>query len=159
MGKLLNHPLHLFLLLLLLFPPAQAAVYNVVRLGATPDGRTDSSGPLLRAWGLACRSPQPATVYVPAGRFLLSKALFRGPCRQPVLFKIDGILVAPSYYGDPRDSTHEEWIQFDGVDGLSVSGGTLDGRGAALWACKASRRSCPAGTTVILLCPSTRSTN
>jgi len=30
------------------------------------------------------------------------------------------------------------WIVFDHVDGLTVSGGTVDGRGEALWACKAA---------------------
>uniref|UniRef100_A0A1D1YA19 Exopolygalacturonase n=1 Tax=Anthurium amnicola TaxID=1678845 RepID=A0A1D1YA19_9ARAE len=142
--------LHLLLLLVVhFFPPARAVVYNIVGLGARADGWADSSSALLRAWGLACRSPQPATVYVPAGRFLLSKAAFSGPCRSPVTVRMDGTLVAPSYYGSSHDSSHEKWIEFDGVDGLSVYGGVLDGRGAALWTCKASGRSCPAGITTL----------
>lgn len=140
-----------FLLLLEFFHlPPVAAVYDVVELGATADGSADSAAPLLRAWDLACRSPLPAVVHVPVGRFLLSKVTFKGPCRSPVAVKIDGTLVAAASYGGDAavDLTPERWIVFDGVHGLSINGGTLDGSGADLWACKAARRSCPPGATV-----------
>ncbi|CAA7404565.1 unnamed protein product [Spirodela intermedia] len=166
-----------FLLLLLLeffqLPPA-AAVYDVVELGAAADGSADSAPPLLRAWDLACRSPLPAAVHVPVGRFLLSKVTFKGPCRSPVAVKIDGTLVAAASHGGAAashggaaashggaaashggaaavDPIPERWIVFDGVRGLSITGGTLDGSGAALWACKAARRSCPTGATSLTL--------
>jgi polygalacturonase len=39
------------------------------------------------------------------------------------------------------------WIVFQDVDGVSVAGGTLDGRGRALWACRRARRpDCPPAT-------------
>jgi polygalacturonase len=62
--------------------------------------------------------------------------------------QIDGTLVAPFGYTGSA-SSGGEWIVFDHVDGLTVSGGTLDGRGESLWACKAAGHGgCPDGATV-----------
>jgi polygalacturonase len=126
-----------------------AAVHDVAGFGAKPDGRTDSSAAFADAWCAACRSPEPATVYVPRGEFLLSHAAFAGPCSSRVTVQIDGTLVAPSGYTSRGGSGDDVWIVFDRVDGLTVSGSTLDGRGAALWACKAAGHGgCPSGATV-----------
>lgn len=130
---------------------AAEAAYNVAGFGAKPDGRTDSSAAFASAWSAACRSREPATVYVPNGRFLLSRAAFTGPCRSSrVTLQVDGTLVAPSGYTS-RGGDDDVWIVFDHVDGLTVSGGTVDGRGEALWACKAAgagHGGCPSGATV-----------
>lgn len=127
---------------------AEAAVYDVAGFGAKPDGRTDSSTAFADAWSAACRSLEPATVYVPHGEFLLSRAAFAGPCSSRVTVQIDGTLVAPSGYTS-RGGSGDVWIVFDHVDGLTMSGGTLDGRGPALWACKAAGHGgCPSGATV-----------
>ncbi|CAO2170686.1 unnamed protein product [Urochloa humidicola] len=126
---------------------AEAAVYDVAGFGARPDGRTDASAAFADAWSAACRSPEPATVHVPHGEFLLGHAAFAGPCRSSrVTVEIDGTLVAPSGY-----TGRDVWIAFDRVDGLTVSGGTVDGRGAALWACKAAagQGGCPSGATSV----------
>ncbi|XP_034598150.1 polygalacturonase [Setaria viridis] len=126
---------------------AEAAVYDVAGFGAKPDGRTDSSTAFADAWSAACRSLEPATVYVPHGEFLLSRAAFAGPCSSRVTVQIDGTLVAPSGYTS-RGGSGDVWIVFDHVDGLTMSGGTLDGRGPALWACKAAGHGgCPSGAT------------
>ncbi|CAA6667755.1 unnamed protein product [Spirodela intermedia] len=132
-------------------PPA-AAVYDVVELGAAADGSADSAPPLLRAWDLACRSPLPAAVHVPWGGSSSARSRSRGPAGA-VAVKIDGTLVAAASHGGAAavDPTPERWIVFDGVRGLSITGGTLDGSGAALWACKAARRSCPTGATSLTL--------
>ena len=132
---------------------AEAAAYNVAGFGAKPGGRTDSSGAFASAWSAACRSQEPATVYVPNGHFLLSRAAFTGPCSSSrVTLQVDGTLVAPSGYtsrGGSSGGDDDGWIVFDHVDGLTVSGGTVDGRGEALWACKAAGHSgCPSGATV-----------
>ncbi|CAL4948649.1 unnamed protein product [Urochloa decumbens] len=124
-----------------------ATVYDVAGFGARPGGRTDSSAAFADAWSAACRSPAPATVYVPRGEFLLGQAAFKGPCRSSrVTVQIDGTLVAPSGF-----TGRDAWIAFDRVEGLTVSGGTLDGRGAALWACKAAGHGdgCPSGATSV----------
>ncbi|CAN1288969.1 unnamed protein product [Linum perenne] len=42
------------------------------------------------------------------------------------------------------------WIMFHVVDGVTISGGTLDGQGTGLWSCKSkskSTKSCPQGAT------------
>ncbi|KAL6614883.1 hypothetical protein ACP70R_037153 [Stipagrostis hirtigluma subsp. patula] len=129
---------------------AEAAYrYDVVDFGAKPDGRTDSSAAFAAAWFAACRSPEPAAVYVPKGHFLLRHAAFTGPCFGRMTVRIDGTLVAPSgYTGRGSTGGRDEWIVFDHVDGLTVSGGTVDGRGEALWACKAAGHGgCPGGAT------------
>ncbi|KAM0841469.1 hypothetical protein ACQ4PT_059000 [Festuca glaucescens] len=83
---------------------------------------------------------------VPAGRFLLSKAYFKGACRSAagVVVAIDGTVFAPPAV----DST--AWIMFHYADGLAIRGGTLDGQGRAHWACRADPgRKCPPGTTTL----------
>ncbi|GJM93855.1 hypothetical protein PR202_ga10447 [Eleusine coracana subsp. coracana] len=139
----------LFCYVLTVAATAEAAFfYNVVDLGAKPHGRTDSADAVAAAWSAACGSRQPATVYVPKGSFLLSHAAFSGPCSSSrVTLEIDGTLVAPSGY-----TGGDEWIMFDHVDGLTVSGGTVDGRGASVWACKAAGHgSCPNGATSVMV--------
>ncbi|KAI9076725.1 hypothetical protein K1719_041308 [Acacia pycnantha] len=122
------------------------ANYNVVSFGAKPDGRTDCAKAFLSAWQKACASAQPATIYVPAGRFLLGKVVFvGGECsNKAITVTIDGTLVASSNY---HGNDNSNWIVFENVDGVSVHGGLLDGQGTSLWACKHSGGNCPLGAT------------
>ncbi|KAF3793613.1 Polygalacturonase [Nymphaea thermarum] len=125
--------------------PASAA-YVITSYGAKPDGVSDSSRAFLKAWNAACNSAGPSTVYVPVGRFLLLPVEFSGPCRsRSITVRIDGTLVASAYYW--RHSTAGHWLLFDSVEGVTIEGGTLDGRGSALWACKAAAGNCPDGAT------------
>ncbi|WCJ21838.1 Pectin lyase-like superfamily protein [Euphorbia peplus] len=118
--------------------------FNVMRYGAKSDAQTDSTNAFMSAWNLACRSNKPANVYVPPGRFFVKKMVFQGPCKNNgILFRIDGTLVAPSDYkvlGYGGD-----WLVFWRVSGVTISGGTLEGQGAGLWACKQSGNNCPGG--------------
>ncbi|KAK9288677.1 hypothetical protein L1049_017140 [Liquidambar formosana] len=144
------HPMS-FLVLALLFIFFNSSLgsplsYNVLNLGARPDGKTDSTKAFLNAWAAACGSETPATIYVPPGRFLISTAAFRGPCKNSAItIRIDGTLVAPSDYHVIGNVGN--WLVFESVDGVSVYGGTLDGQGAGLWTCKAAGNSCPGGAT------------
>ncbi|KAI3782212.1 hypothetical protein L2E82_12249 [Cichorium intybus] len=61
-------------------------------------------------------------------------------------FIIDGTLLAPTDYGK---SSSDVWIKFEKATGVSISGGSLDCRGTALWACKHSSSSCPTGATTL----------
>ncbi|KAK9087838.1 hypothetical protein Syun_030232 [Stephania yunnanensis] len=122
---------------------AAPTTFNVVDLGAKGDGRTDSTRAFLRAWESGCASPSSTTIYVPQGRYLLDEVLFTGECKGRVTFKIDGTLVAPSDYHIL--GTSGKWITFNKVQGVSISGGILDGQGAGLWACKAAGKNCPFG--------------
>ncbi|KAL5997941.1 hypothetical protein ACLOJK_008875 [Asimina triloba] len=128
------------------FPLARAS-YNVVELGAKADGVTDSTNAFLSAWAKACGSAQPATIYVPPGTYLLGKTIFSGPCKSPktTIQLKGGKLVAPSNYATLGPSGH--WLMFHDVSGVSIYGGTLDGRGSGLWACKGSSGHCPFGAT------------
>ncbi|XP_054779486.1 polygalacturonase-like [Prosopis cineraria] len=121
--------------------------FNVVSFGAHPSGESDSTDAFLAAWAQACRSPHPSAIYVPPGEFLVGHARFRGQCRNKAIsIIIDGTLLAPSDYR----SVHEEyWLLFELVDGVSIHGGVLDGRGASLWECKNSGGICPPGATTL----------
>ncbi|XP_027184190.1 polygalacturonase-like [Coffea eugenioides] len=121
----------LFLSCATLLSITRAASFNVLSFGAKPDGRTDSTQPFLKAWASACRSIQPATVYVPRGRYLIKAAVFKGPCRNRITVKIDGTLVAPDNYWALGNSGY--WLLFVQVNRLSVIGGTLDAKGAGFW--------------------------
>ncbi|OAY59270.1 polygalacturonase [Manihot esculenta] len=148
MAKQQSFSLLVVIILIILFTisSANAARYSVVTYGAKPDGRTDSTKAFLAAWTQACGSTKPATLYVPPGRFFLRNVAFKGPCKNnAILVLIAGTLVAPSDYrviGNVRD-----WIFFQYVNGVTVSGGVLDGQGPGLWACKNSGKNCPGGAT------------
>lgn len=127
-----------------------AVTYNVVTLGAKPDGKTDSTRFFLAAWTAACGSTRPATIYVPKGRFLLRNAAFSGSnCKNTAItMQIAGTLVAPSDYRVIGSA--DNWLGFRDVTGLTILGGVLDAQGTSLWACKSSGKSCPDGATVCL---------
>ncbi|XP_047342039.1 polygalacturonase-like [Impatiens glandulifera] len=128
--------------------PGAPTTYNVVSLGAEPNGLTDSSKAFLKAWALACSSPDIATISVPKGRYLISSTIsFVGDgCESSdITFRIDGTLVAPSNYGVLAKSYN--WIVFKQTNGVSIYGGNLDAKGSGLWACKNSGDNCPSGAT------------
>ncbi|KAG2728280.1 hypothetical protein I3760_01G198100 [Carya illinoinensis] len=127
---------------------ATPVTYNVVSLGAKANGKTDSTKAFVTAWTRACASANPATIYVPAGRFYLRSVIFNGPCRNNAIrVRIEGTLVAPSDYRVLGNGAN--WILFTHVDGVTVSGGILDAKGTSLWACKSSGKSCPSGATTL----------
>ena len=124
-----------------------AMTYDVVSLGAKADGTTDSTQAFVSAWTKACGSTNPATIYVPVGKFYLKQVVFNGPCNNnAIIMRIDGTLVAPSDYSVLGNKAN--WLVFEHVDGVTISGGVLDAQGTALWACKASGNTCPDGATV-----------
>ncbi|KAH6809305.1 Pectin lyase-like superfamily protein [Perilla frutescens var. frutescens] len=123
--------------------------YNVKKLGAKSNGKSDCAKAFLSAWSAACSAVQPALIYVPPGQYLLRNAIFNGKlCKNTAItFRIDGTLIAPSNYSVIRNSG--SWLKFERVTGVSIYGGTLDGQGASLWACKNSGKSCPKGATTL----------
>ena len=105
----------------------------------------DSAGAFLAAWGAACndtgRSGSRPVLWVPAGRFLISQAYFKGPCRSA---GVDVAIDNNSTVFAPSTVDNSAWIMFHHADGLAICGGTLDGQGQEYWACKKARR-CTAG--------------
>ncbi|KAH0460702.1 hypothetical protein IEQ34_011365 [Dendrobium chrysotoxum] len=134
------------LLLLLCFTNLTMAAYSILSFGAKPDGWMDSAPALLAAWGKACGDNKPATLVVPKGYFLVSRALFQGPCKNNIRLLIHGTIVGDSAY-----SAASEWITFKYVEGLSLYSATFDARGQSLWSCKAAKRSCPTGSTALTI--------
>nr|BCM78834.1 polygalacturonase [Prunus persica] len=127
---------------------AAKAPYNVASLGGKGDGKTESTKAFISAWAKACASAEPAVIYVPRGRFLLHNVVFAGPCKNnAITFRIAGTLVAPSDYRVIGNA--DNWISFEDVEGVTISGGILDGKGTDLWACKAAGKSCPSGATTL----------
>lgn len=126
--------------------------FNVQSFGAKSGGNSDCTKAFLSAWRAACATTADATVYVPPGRFLLRNAYFDGKyCKnKAITLRIDGTLVAPSNYNAIGKS--EIWLKFESIAGVSIHGGTLDGQGTNLWACKNSDKNCPAGATVKKSC-------
>nr|KAJ0227586.1 hypothetical protein LSAT_V11C100030800 [Lactuca sativa] len=105
---------------------------NIVNLGAIADGKTDSTLLFQSAWASACSSSKP-------GERCSNKA---------INFRIDGTLLAPTDY---EKSSIDVRIKFEKATKVSISGGTLDGRGTNLWACKASSSSCPTSAAISLM--------
>lgn len=132
------------------FESSNASYINVVSFGAKPDGKFDSTMSFLMAWSSACKSKEPATIYVPHGSFLLKQVTFWGPCMNKIDFRIDGTIVAPSDYWSLGNSGY--WILFRKLNRLSIHGGTLDGRGSGYWRCRRAGKSCPAGARVCCVC-------
>ncbi|XP_042489069.1 polygalacturonase-like, partial [Macadamia integrifolia] len=137
----------LLLLLFLLFCSAMSTpTYNVVQLGAKNDGKTDSTKAFQTAWTNACSSHRSAIIYVPQGRYLLKNVYFNGKCNNThITINIDGTLVAPSNYNEIGNTG--TWIMFKSVTGVTIRGGTLDGQGSSLWACKSAGKECPSGAS------------
>ncbi|KAI3997407.1 hypothetical protein MKX01_017777 [Papaver californicum] len=147
MSNLLRLGLNLFIIFntFILYPlTTNAVTYNILNFGAKPDGgKTASTNSLLKTWANACKSIKPSTIYVPPGTYLINQAVFSGPCKNKITFRIDGTLVAPAnYYGVGNTGS---WILFSDVTGVTVLGGTINAHGSGYWACKRSGRSCPQG--------------
>ncbi|KAF2325608.1 hypothetical protein GH714_031042 [Hevea brasiliensis] len=107
-----NIMLHYLLFLVFFWSSFRASngAYNVESFGAKPDGLTDSTQAFLKAWSAACGSTGPATLYVPSGSFLVKPIVFNGPCKNKILFWIDGKILAPTNYWSFGSSGF--WILF-----------------------------------------------
>ncbi|CAH8361518.1 unnamed protein product [Eruca vesicaria subsp. sativa] len=107
-------------------------VFDVRNYGARGDGKRDNAFAFKKAWNDACQwSGGRSTVYIPAGIFYLNQITFTGPCKSYIAFTITGTLLAPLSLSAIRQ---EEWIAFEYVDNLTVTGGgLLDGQGSYSW--------------------------
>ncbi|KAL8162574.1 hypothetical protein V2J09_014063 [Rumex salicifolius] len=147
--------IHIFFLLALWpFLALGGRSYNLVDYGAKAGAKTDSSTALRKSWAAACSLAGFSTIYVPSGKFLVaSPVIFHGgsSCKSDgITFRIDGVLVAPSDYR-VLASASATWLSFENVDGVSISGGTIDGQGSGLWSCKkGSNNNCPSGVTTLM---------
>uniref|UniRef100_M4F9B7 Rhamnogalacturonase A/B/Epimerase-like pectate lyase domain-containing protein n=1 Tax=Brassica campestris TaxID=3711 RepID=M4F9B7_BRACM len=140
-----------FILISSLAKPTPITSLNVLTYGAKPDGLKDSTKAFLAAWQVACASPNPTTIIVPKGRFLVRNLVFQGnKCTNaPISFRIAGSIIAPEDFRVIASSL--QWIMFDGVTNVSIYGGVLDAQGSSLWKCKNSGgKKCPTGAKTLL---------
>ncbi|XVF22171.1 hypothetical protein REPUB_Repub12eG0150700 [Reevesia pubescens] len=101
--------------------------------GAKADDKTDNFQPFVKAWNAACKGtvPGPATLVIPPGTYVAGPMIFQGPCKKPVTVEIQGTVKATT---DISDYISSEWILFEYIDGLIITGGgTLNGQGASVW--------------------------
>ncbi|KAL0671829.1 hypothetical protein Bca4012_034533 [Brassica carinata] len=140
-----------FILISSLAKPTPITSLSVLTYGAKPDGSKDSTKAFLAAWQVACASPNPTTIIVPKGRFLVGNLVFQGTkCTSaPISFRIAGSIIAPEDFRVIASSL--QWIMFDGVTNVSIYGGVLDAQGSSLWKCKNSGgKKCPTGAKTLL---------
>nr|GMD68906.1 exopolygalacturonase clone GBGE184-like [Ipomoea batatas] len=108
-------------------------VIDVTKFGAKPNGKGDSTMAMMRAWNKACHSPGPAKLLIPRGKFKTGETVFQGPCTasKRMTVEIQGTLIADN---DLSAYTSFYWIMFEHVDNVVVTGGgTINGRGEAVW--------------------------
>ncbi|KAM7460852.1 hypothetical protein LguiA_028973 [Lonicera macranthoides] len=133
MSKASNSVLLVTLAVLMFFNVISSSLpnktFNVIDLGADPDGKTDSTNAFLDAWELSSREEFPNLIYVPPGTYVVQKMNLTGHDNNPlVTFGINGTLSAPWDYRDTGEV--ENWITFNDVNNVRIEGGILDGHGA-----------------------------
>ncbi|KVH93030.1 Glycoside hydrolase, family 28 [Cynara cardunculus var. scolymus] len=112
--------------------------FNVMKYGATGNGKTDDSPAFSEAWKAACQA-QPndkSILVIPAGKtFLLKPISFNGPCKPSRIYvQVSGTILGPTKKTDWTGYHIDTWLLFSMVDGLTVSGnGRIDGQGPIWW--------------------------
>ncbi|KAF5193651.1 Exopolygalacturonase [Thalictrum thalictroides] len=85
------------------------------------------------AWTDACAWNGGGTVLIPKGNYLVGPTTFKGPCKGPIDFQIQGVVNAPTDLSKFKDYA-DGWIRFQYVNGLFVGGGgTFHGHGSSAW--------------------------
>ncbi|XWS39003.1 hypothetical protein CRYUN_Cryun18bG0012600 [Craigia yunnanensis] len=111
--------------------------FNVLEYGAKADGKTDSSINFIRTFKAACNFDGNAMMVIPEGNFLIGPVIFAGPCLNPsLIIQANGMVNAQSlsYYKLGGGADAADWITFQGIKGLILSGhGTFNGQAAEAW--------------------------
>ncbi|GAV83387.1 LOW QUALITY PROTEIN: Glyco_hydro_28 domain-containing protein, partial [Cephalotus follicularis] len=82
-------------------------------------------------WNQACNWEGTARVVVPQGTYLVSYAVFQGPCRGPTTFQLNGVIKATSGLSSVNGVS---WITFQYLKDFTLVGpGTFDGQGETAW--------------------------
>ncbi|XBI17722.1 hypothetical protein VPH35_059699 [Triticum aestivum] len=106
-------------------------IFDITKLGATSDGKTDCSRELQEAWNSACGATEQAMVLVPKGEFLVGPLNFSGPYKGSVTIQIDGTLLGSN---DLPKYDRGSWMNILQVDNLVTTGsGTIDGQGTIVY--------------------------
>ncbi|CAN6216334.1 unnamed protein product [Urochloa humidicola] len=109
---------------------------DITKLGASGDGKTDSTKALQEAWASACGGTGKNTILIPKGDYLTGPLNYTGPCKgDGVTIQVDGNLLASTDLSQYKGN----WIEILRVENLVITGkGKLDGQGPSVW----SKNSC-----------------
>ncbi|OEL34479.1 Exopolygalacturonase [Dichanthelium oligosanthes] len=108
---------------------------DITKLGASGNGKTDSTKAVQSAWASACGGTGKQKILIPKGDYLVGPLNFTGPCKGDVTIQVDGNLLASTDLSQYKAN----WIEILRVDNLVITGkGKLDGQGPAVW----SKNSC-----------------
>ncbi|CAI8589563.1 unnamed protein product [Vicia faba] len=119
-----------FLYFLANFSAAHSAVLDISKFGGSPNA--DITKAFTSAWNEACASISAAKIVIPSGTYKMGLLEVKGPCKAPVEVQVDGTIQAPPNNADLKGA--EQWIRFDSIESLTLSGkGVFDGQGAAAW--------------------------
>uniref|UniRef100_A0A804QK99 Exopolygalacturonase n=1 Tax=Zea mays TaxID=4577 RepID=A0A804QK99_MAIZE len=105
--------------------------FDISKLGATSDGKTDCTKAVQDAWTSACEATGSATVVIPKGDYLVGPLNFTGPCKgSNIAIQLDGNLLG----SNDLDKYTASWIELSHVNNIGITGsGTLDGQGTAVY--------------------------
>ncbi|XP_020266943.1 exopolygalacturonase-like [Asparagus officinalis] len=119
-----------FLLFLFVSFANGITVFDLKKYGGVPNGKTDSTKALQKAWDDACAAEGSAQITIPFGDYLVGPVLFKGKCKGPITIQLDGNLLADTNLNRYTSN----WLEFQYIDGLTIRGrGKLDGQGTTAW--------------------------
>ncbi|KAL6620619.1 hypothetical protein ACP70R_035758 [Stipagrostis hirtigluma subsp. patula] len=103
--------------------------------GAVGDGVADDTKAFADAWNAACTAGDNVILNVPAGKtYQIWPVTLAGPCRDEIKLLISGDIVAPESPDDWGSGDRSNWLHFQRVQDLTVTGGgIIDGRGQQWW--------------------------
>lgn len=125
-------------------------IFNVQSYGAVGDGSTDDTAAFRAAWKEACAT-ESAVLLVPAQYvFTITSTIFSGPCKQGLVFQVDGILMPPDGPDCwPESDSKHQWIVFYRLDGMTLKGnGVIEGNGKKWWELPCKPHRGPNGSTL-----------
>ena len=86
----------------------------------------------MKAWVAACKSDGgPARLVFPKGTYVTGPLVFAGKCKaSKITVEVQGTIKATT---DISEYSSPEWILFESISGLTLTGGIFDGRGETVW--------------------------
>ncbi|XP_035839972.1 polygalacturonase At1g48100 [Helianthus annuus] len=130
-------------------------IFDVRKFGAIGDGLEDDTNAFKEAWKCACQSQSQSPFYLPmllvphGYYFIIQSTIFKGPCKSPIIFQVDGTLMPPDGPESwPKNKRHK-WLVFYRINQMIIKGrGLIDGRGQQWWDLPCKPHKGPNGSTL-----------